>query len=168
MDSIDRLRSLASFASPIQNMMQSKGATVMNLDSERLKDPLVVRWALDRIKYAREIENQTQLHEFSLLFNERMLRQIIERGDRNLVAALFMNIPTDWFASIRSYLIEGWLSWKGSVAYWAAMRIAELAPRDFGAVLAGLAESPGILLDETKLTGAFHATACIGKGATDL
>jgi hypothetical protein len=141
---------------------------IMVLDPEKLKDRLIVRWALDRIKHAREIEDRDQLKELSLLFNERSLVQAIEMGDRNLVSNLFVNLPADWLTSIRQHLLGSWLSWKGNVAYWSAMRIAELAPKEFCSVLSAYAESPGIIFDATKLSGAFLAIAHIGAGAAPI
>jgi hypothetical protein len=77
------------------------------------------------------IEDRAQLDELSLLFNERMLARIIETGDGNLVSGLFANLQADWLTLIRGQLLDNWLSWKGTGACWSAVRIAELAPKEF-------------------------------------
>ena len=50
----------------------------------------------------------------------------------------------------------------------SAVRIAELAPRDFHRILSRFVELPGILLDKQKLSGALQAVARMGKDAADI
>lgn len=140
----------------------------MVLSPRQLGDPFVAKWVMERIRYAREIGDQGQVDELEALFDEMTLRRIIETGRRDLVADVFIHLKSSLFAPVQKYLLNNWLSWKGVIASWSALKIAELTPQDFRGVLTQFVELPGIVLDKNRLSGVFQAVAGMGKDAAHI
>ncbi|MFH1184901.1 MAG: hypothetical protein V1755_07665 [Chloroflexota bacterium] len=136
--------------------------------AKHMADPLVAKWVLRRIRYAREIDDQVRVDQLEALFDEVTLRRIIQSHASDLVPDVFMNLSTRLFCPLEKYLLKSWPSWKGVVACWSAQKIAELAPHDFRGVLAEFVKSPVVVSDLNRLFGVFNAVASMGKDAADI
>ena len=101
---------------------------LIELATGKLNDPILIDWAIDRYREAREGRSKRQRVMEQQWFDDLTLRRWLNSDDQEILNRLFVHLPEDRFANVGQAIGERWNTWKGSLAYHSAPILARYQP----------------------------------------
>ena len=121
----------------------------------QMRNPRVVRWVLHRLEQAQEADDELRARELAALLDAPALQWLLGSDHEMLATDALRLLAAGHLASIQEWLFERCSTLPGSVARWASIRIAEMAPEEYRESVAAaldsgttpdqLSGSPGLL-----------------------
>jgi tetratricopeptide (TPR) repeat protein len=93
----------------------------------KLTDPILMEWALERHRDAKQDPGLQQAMELAW-FDEMTLRRWLDSEDEVILARLFARLPAERFCHLGQAIGERWPHWSGNLAYHSAPVLARYQP----------------------------------------
>ncbi|MGD2073749.1 MAG: hypothetical protein PVG38_02310, partial [Gammaproteobacteria bacterium] len=101
---------------------------LIKLAAGKLNDPILMDWAIDRYRHAREGRRQQQKAMGQAWFDELTLRRWLDSDDHEILNRLFVHLPGERFSNLGQAIGERWNTWGGNLAYHSAPVLAQYQP----------------------------------------
>jgi len=101
---------------------------LIKLATGKLNDPILMDWALDRYRQAREGHSPRQQAMEQTWFDELTLRRWLNSDDHETLNRLFVHLPEEQFSNLGQAIAERWNDWGGNLAYHSAPVLARYQP----------------------------------------
>jgi len=131
-----------------------------NLDT---KEPILVEWALDRIKDKREIEPDTLKQIESKVFHDDALLYMLNHFDSWMLVQIFQILPAQRFSNHVQILIQKWPEWEDTTAREAAPVIAQLDPAGAAEIFGAYCENKAQFEKFNTWRGVFNSLDSLSK-----
>jgi hypothetical protein len=123
---------------------------------DKMEDPLVSEWVLDRLSDGRTPTVHSDELE-KVLFNDMTILRLIQVNDSNLLVRLFSELSPERFQNAAPKMADQWPLWNDAVAGRAALVIARCAPDTAERLFSSYLESPSLDCYSLRMVGALSA-----------
>jgi hypothetical protein len=101
---------------------------LIELATGKLNDPMLMDWAIDRYREAREGRSERQKLMEQTWFDALTLRRWLNSDDQEILNRVFVHLPGERFANLGQAVGERWNTWNGSLAFHSAPILARYQP----------------------------------------